>query len=102
MRGGDQDRAGARALQGLDYQALLVDGDRQRGQSGVQDEPALAAVSRLLDGQFMDAEALEGVGEQGQALGEPRGDHHLPGLGVHRAHPAQIAGEFVAQFGDAG
>ncbi len=95
MAGGGQDGSGAGLFEQVDADALGVDRDADRPDPGARDELPFAGVPRVLHGQGPVAPVAEDAAEQGESLGEARGDHEVLGAGAHPADPAEVARQDV-------
>ncbi len=101
---GGRDQHGPRAArpEALDIESVLVDGDADGPQSRRGDELALARMARVLDRQRGVPPIEQDPADQGQALGEARGDHQVLGPVAHPAHAAEMAGQDVPGVEDSG
>ena len=92
----------SRGGEGVDLDALTVHGDRDAGQPAGGELVAQADRPGVLHGDGRRAAAAEDVSHEAAGLGEAIDDDGALGWGQHSPHPAQVAGEFLAQAGQPG
>ncbi|MDQ0700050.1 hypothetical protein QF048_006492 [Streptomyces sp. W4I9-2] len=98
MRGRGHHRAYAGAPQGREGEAVVVEGQGDRAQTGRREQRGVLRAARILHSDRGHALVPEYEAEEGGRLGHPRADHEPLRIGHHAPAPGEQSGQGLTEF----